>query len=96
MPALPCSTPPSSSSSADHGLLRLAQGYRLVPAKRSLSGPCGLIPVNELGLAILGLCNGTLDVRGIEGKLREQLGNDPRDLEEFVRALKQRGWISCD
>ena len=74
--------------------LRLGQGYKLVTAKRSLSGPCGLIPVNELGLAILNLCNGTLDAQGIESRLRGQFGGSTQDLEEFIGALKSRGWIS--
>lgn len=81
---------------AARGLLRLAQGYKVMPTKRSLSGPGGLIPVNDLGLAILGLCNGTLDVQGIEHRLREQFGSNTQELEEFIGALKARGWISCD
>lgn len=77
------------------GFLRLAQGYRVLAAKRSLSGPGGMIPVNELGLAILNLCNGTLDAQGIENRLREQFGGNTQDLKEFIGALKQRGWIGC-
>ena len=101
MQASPFSKASSSTSAdqgfepdSDRGLLRLAQGYKVIPTKRSLSGPCGMIPVNDLGLAILGLCNGTLDVQGIEHRLREQFGCNPQDLEEFIGALKSRGWIS--
>ncbi|MDZ4079463.1 MULTISPECIES: PqqD family peptide modification chaperone [Hydrocarboniphaga] len=55
-----------------------------------------MIPVNELGLAILNLCNGTLDAQGIESRVRGQFGGSTQDLEEFIGALKTRGWISCD
>jgi len=79
---------------AARGLLRLAQGYKVIAAKRSLSGPGGMIPVNELGLAILNLCNGTLDAQGIESRVRGQFGGSTQDLEEFIGALKTRGWIS--
>jgi hypothetical protein len=91
-------TPPvqGAEPAVVRGVLRLSQGYKVVAIKRSLSGPCGMIPVNDLGLAILGLCNGTLDAKGIENRLREQFGGNTQDLEEFIGALRTRGWISCD
>ncbi len=91
--------PPSSrstvSASPCRGPLRLAEGYRLQASQRSLSGPSGQIPLNELGVVVLGLCDGTLDSRSLQQRLQAQVGN-AQDLAEFIAVIKARGWVVCD
>jgi pyrroloquinoline quinone biosynthesis protein D len=84
------------------GRLRLATGRRLQkdPAGDGhfLTGPAGVVQLNEMAAAILALCNGTLTRDQIILRVLPRSKDDTFavDAHEFLNAARRRGWIVDD
>ena len=81
------------------GRIRLAPGRQLQkdPAGNGhfLTGPGGVVQLNESAAAILALCDGTLTREQIIARVLPRSKDDSFavDVREFLSAAKRRGWI---
>ncbi|WP_414170079.1 pyrroloquinoline quinone biosynthesis peptide chaperone PqqD [Streptoverticillium reticulum] len=80
---------------------RLCRGVRLghdtVRDTGVLLHPEGVLLLNETGVAVLALCDGTADVDGIAAALsRRYAAVDAEDVERFVLQLARRRLIETD
>jgi pyrroloquinoline quinone biosynthesis protein D len=81
------------------GRVRLATGRQLQkdPGGKGhfLSGPAGVVQLNENAAAILALCDGTLTREQIIARILPRSKDDSFavDVREFLNAARRRGWI---
>src|SRR5260370_33339818 len=90
-----------ASSGPGRRFLRLAPGMRLSGDAESsgatlLVSSAGKVPLNELALAILELCDGsrTRDRVVMDAILRSSGGMRAADVAEFLDAAQARGWLT--
>jgi len=82
--------------------VRLAAGRQLQkdPAGDThfLTGPAGIVQLNESAAAILALCDGTLTREQIIARMLPRAKDDSFavDVREFLNAARRRGWIVED
>jgi pyrroloquinoline quinone biosynthesis protein D len=60
-----------------------------------LTGPAGIVQLNESAAAILALCDGTLTREQIIARILPRAKDDSFavDVREFLNAARRRGWI---
>ena len=79
--------------------VRLASGRQLQKDSAGdshfLTGPAGVVQLNESAAAILALCDGTLTRDQIIAKVLPRSKDDTfaLDVSEFLNAARRRGWI---
>ncbi|MDB6158040.1 MAG: putative coenzyme synthesis protein [Gammaproteobacteria bacterium] len=79
--------------------VRLAAGRQLqkdsVGDGHFLTGPAGIVQLNESAAAILALCDGTLTREQIIARILPRAKDDSFavDVREFLNAARRRGWI---
>jgi len=82
--------------------VRLAAGRQLQKDSAGdghfLTGPAGVVQLNESAAAILGLCDGTLTREQIIARILPRSKDDSFavDVREFLNAARRRGWIVED
>ena len=82
--------------------VRLAAGRQLqkdsVGDGHFLTGPAGVVQLNESAAAILALCDGTLTREQIIARMLPRAKDDSFavDVREFLNAARRRGWIVED
>jgi pyrroloquinoline quinone biosynthesis protein D len=82
--------------------VRLAAGRQLQEDSAGdghfLTGPAGVVQLNESAAAILALCDGTLTREQIIARVRPRSKEDSFavDVREFLNAARRRGWIVED
>ncbi|HEV7441185.1 MAG TPA: pyrroloquinoline quinone biosynthesis peptide chaperone PqqD [Steroidobacteraceae bacterium] len=79
--------------------VRLAAGRQLQKDSAGdghfLTGPAGIVQLNESAAAILALCDGTLTREQIIARILPRAKDDSFavDVREFLNAARRRGWI---
>ena len=79
--------------------VRLAAGRQLQKDSAGdghfLTGPAGVVQLNESAAAILALCDGTLTREQIIARVLPRSKDDSfaMDVREFLNAARRRGWI---
>jgi pyrroloquinoline quinone biosynthesis protein D len=79
--------------------VRLAAGRQLQKDSAGdghfLTGPAGVVQLNESAAAILALCDGTLTREQIIARVLPRSKEDSFavDVREFLNAARRRGWI---
>jgi len=78
--------------------IRLAPGHQLQKDSADghfLTGPAGVVQLNESAAAILALCDGTLTRDQIIARVLPRSKDDSFavDVREFLNAARRRGWI---
>ena len=79
--------------------VRLAAGRQLQKDSAGdghfLTGPAGVVQLNESAAAILALCDGTLTRAQIIARILPRSKDDSFavDVREFLNAARRRGWI---
>ena len=82
--------------------VRLAAGRQLQKDSAGdghfLTGPAGVVQLNESAAAILALCDGTLTREQIIARVLHRSKEDSFavDVREFLNAARRRGWIVED
>jgi len=82
--------------------VRLAAGRQLQKDSAGdghfLTGPAGVVQLNESAAAILALCDGTLTRDQIIARVLPRSKEDSFavDVREFLNAARRRGWIVED
>ena len=82
--------------------VRLAAGRQLQKDSSGdghfLTGPAGVVQLNESAAAILALCDGTLTREPILARVLHRSKDDSFavDVREFLNAARRRGWIVED
>ena len=82
--------------------VRLAAGRQLQKDSAGdghlLTGPAGIVQLNESAAAILALCDGTLTREQIIARILPRSKDDSFavDVREFLNAARRRGWIVED
>jgi pyrroloquinoline quinone biosynthesis protein D len=78
--------------------IRLAPGHQLQKDSADghiLTGPTGIVQLNDSAAAILALCDGTLTRDQIIARILPRSKDDSFavDVREFLNAARRRGWI---
>jgi pyrroloquinoline quinone biosynthesis protein D len=82
--------------------VRLAAGRQLQKDSAGdghfLTGPAGVVQLNESAAAVLALCDGTLTREQIIARVLHRSKEDSFavDVREFLNAARRRGWIVED
>jgi pyrroloquinoline quinone biosynthesis protein D len=82
--------------------VRLAAGRQLQKDSAGdghfLTGPAGVVQLNESAAAVLALCDGTLTREQIIARVLPRSKEDSFavDVREFLNAARRRGWIVED
>jgi pyrroloquinoline quinone biosynthesis protein D len=81
--------------------IRLAPGHQLQKDSADghiLTGPAGIVQLNDSAAAILALCDGTLTRGQIIARILPRSKDDSFavDVRDFLSAARRRGWITED